>query len=278
MSPSIRNSPVGNFSRGFFTPFRSLRVLRAHPRLVQYILIPFLINLLVFSGAVYLGLDFFGSTVVNYIPQGDAWYWSILYWLVWTVAVLLTAVLVFFTFTVVGNLIASPFNDLLSERTEEVLTRRTHDEPFSLRQFARDAWQTILLEARKISVFVLVMLLILPLNLLPGIGSTIYSVLAISLTLFFLCIEYLGFVMVRKRRFFGDQRRFIMARKFLMLGFGCGVLAILSIPFFQFLCIPLAVIGATRIWCEEEEGLRLEAGVERLRPAGEAPAERGETP
>ena len=29
-------------------------------------------------------------------------------------------------------------------------------------------------------------------------------------------------------------------------------LFILAIPFFQLLCIPLAVIGVTRLWCEEE--------------------------
>lgn len=274
MAELIQNSPVGRFSRGFFAPFRSLRILRTYPRLVKYILIPFLINLLVFSGAVYLGLDFFAGTVVTHIPQGDAWYWSILYWLVWVVAVLLTAVLVFFTFTVVGNLVASPFNDLLSERTEEVLTGKTSDESFSLAQFCKDAWHTILLEARKISVFVIVMLLILPLNLLPGIGSTIYTVLAVSLTLFFLCIEYFGFVMVRKRQFFGEQRRFIFNRKFLSLGFGCGVLAILSIPFFQFFCIPLAVIGATRLWCEET-GL-IEHREQESAPAGTQPQAAGD--
>ena len=243
---------VDNFSRGFFAPFRSLRILRHNPRLLQYIVIPFLINLVVFSGAVYLGLDFFGNTVVEYIPQGEAWYWSVLYWFLWVVAVLLTAVLVFFSFTVVGNLLASPFNDLLSERTEEVLSGRINDEPFSFGRFLRDAWQTILLEARKMWVFVAIMVLILPLNLLPGIGNSIYTVLAVSLTLFFLCFEYLGFVMVRKRQFFREQKNYIMARKILMLGFSCGVMALLAIPFFQLLCIPLAVVGATRIWCEEE--------------------------
>ncbi len=260
MDNVIQKSPVGHFSRGFFTIFRSLRVLRRYPRLLPYIIIPFLINLAVFTGAVYLGLDFFGSTVVEYIPQGDVWYWSVVYWLVWVVAVLLTAVLVFFSFTVVGNLIASPFNDLLSERTEEVLTGQTNDEPFSLGQFMKDALATILLEAKKISIFVVIMLLILPLNLLPGFGNTLYTVLAVSLTLFFLCVEYLGFVMVRKRLFFGAQRRFIMSRKVLMVGFGTGVMAVLSIPFFQFLCIPLAVIGATRLWCEEEGLIPLSRG------------------
>ena len=55
-----------------------------------------------------------------------------------------------------------------------------------------------------------------------------------------------------------EQKSFILSRKFLMVGFGCGVLAVLSIPFFQFFCIPLAVIGATRLWCEEEGLVSLE--------------------
>jgi CysZ protein len=252
MNMPANKSFVVNFSRGFFAPFRSFRLVRNNPRLILYILVPFLINTLVFSGAVYLGLDFFGSTVVEYIPQGESWYWSVRYWFLWVVAVLLTAVLVFFSFTVVGNLLASPFNDLLSERTEEVLIGAINDEPFSLRRFWADAFQTILLEAKKMWVFVMVMVLILPLNLLPGIGNGLYTVLAVSLTLFFLCFEYLSFVMVRKRQFFREQKSFIFARKFLMIGFSCGVMAILAIPFFQLFCIPLAVIAATRIWCEEE--------------------------
>ena len=248
----VKRNFVADFSRGFFAPFRSARILRGNPRLIQYILIPFLINAVVFSIAVYLGLDFFGNTVVEYIPQGEAWYWSVIYWLVWVVAVLLTAVLVFFSFTVVGNLLASPFNDLLSERTEEVLSGKVSDEPFSLSRFLRDAVQTLLMEAKKMWVFVVVMVFILPLNLLPGIGNSIYTLLAVSLTLFFLCFEYLGFVLVRKHQFFREQKSYILARKFLMLGFSCGVMALLAIPFLQLFCIPLAVIGATRLWCEEE--------------------------
>lgn len=263
MSEQVRKNFVVNFSRGFFAPFRSVRLLRIHPRLIQYIVIPFLINTLVFSGAVYLGLDFFGSTVVEYIPQGEAWYWSVLYWFLWLLAVLLTAVLVFFSFTVVGNLLASPFNDLLSERTEEVLGGSVSDESFSFARFLSDAWQTILMEAKKMWVFVVIMVLILPLNLLPGVGNSLYTVLAISLTLFFLCFEYLGFVLVRKRKFFREQKNYIFARKFLMLGFSCGVMVLLAIPLFQLLCIPLAVIGATRLWCEEEGLVKVDHGLAR---------------
>jgi CysZ protein len=252
MPEQVKGNLAVNFSRGFFAPFRSVRILRHNPRLIQYILIPFMINTIVFSAAVYLGLDFFGGTVVEYIPQGEGWYWALLYWFLWVVAVLLTAVLVFFSFTVVGNLLASPFNELLSERTEEVLSGAVNDEPFTVGRFLRDAWQTILMEAKKMWIFVVIMVFILPLNLLPGVGNSLYTILAVSLTLFFLCFEYLGFVLVRKRQFFREQKNYIFARKFLMLGFACGVMALLAIPFFQLLCIPLAVIGVTRLWCEEE--------------------------
>ena len=184
--------------------------------------------------------------------------------MLWAIAVLLTAVLVFFSFTVVGNLLASPFNDLLSERTEEVLSGTVNDEPFSAGRFLSDALQTILMEAKKMWVFVVIMVFILPLNLLPGIGNSIYTLLAVSVTLFFLCFEYLGFVLVRKRQFFREQKSYILARKFLMLGFSCGVMTLLAIPFFQLFCIPLAVIGATRIWCEEEGLIKYEQ--EALQP------------
>lgn len=252
MSELVRTNFAIDFSRGFFAPFRSVKILRRHPRLLQYIVIPLLINVLVFSAAVYLGLDFFASTVIAQLPHGESWYWMVLYWLVWAVAVLLTAVLVFFSFTVVGNLLASPFNDLLSERTEQVLGGTANETPFAFGRFLREGWQTILMEGKKMAVFVVIMVLILPLNLFPGIGSAIYTLLAIGLTLLFLCFEYLGFVMVRKGLFFSAQKQYILARKFLMLGFSCGVMAILAMPFLQLLCIPLAVIGATRLWCEEE--------------------------
>ncbi len=246
--------PVSNFSRGFFSLFSSARFLMQHPGLLRFVLIPFLINLFVFSGSIYLGLDFFNDSVVHLIPQGEAWYWAVIYYFLWILAVAVTAVMVFFSFTVVGNLISSPFNDLLSEKTERLLTGAGDDTPFSLKGFWQDALRTLFVEVKKISVFVFLMLFLLLLNLIPGVGSIAYSVLAVMLTLFFLVVEYMGFVFSRKRMDFGEQRRYIFSRKTTMLGFGTGVLALLAIPFLQFVCIPLAVVSATRLWCDELEG------------------------
>jgi hypothetical protein len=41
-------------------------------------------------------------------------------------------------------------------------------------------------------------------------------------------------------------------------------MAILAIPFFQLLCIPLAVIGVTRLWCEEEGLISYDSGASQM--------------
>lgn len=247
MTLSLRKNPVSNFSLGFLYPFRAGRFIKKHPVLLKYIIVPFSINVIVLCGAVYWGFHFFNYIVVHYMPQGEAWYWVILSYFIWTVAILVTMVLVFFGFSITGAIIASPFNDILSEKTEELLTGIPSEEPFIFRVFIKDAVNTVLDESKKIMIFLFLMVLLLPLNLLPG-GSLPYSVLTVLLTVFFLVVEYTGYVFYRKHQTFRDQRRFIFSQKFLMLGFGTGIMGVLAVPFLQFFCIPLGVVGATQLW------------------------------
>lgn len=257
-------NPVSQFVKGFFYPLKAGRLLRLHPSLIRFIIIPFAINISVFGLVVYLGLSIFQTTVFPLIPQRDVWYWVILGWLFWVLAVLITAILVFFTFTVIGVLIASPFNDLLSERTEEALVGKRHDEPFVFRAFLADVRKIIINEGKKILLFVLGMALLLFLNLIPVLGPILYSILSLLFTIFFLVVEYTGYFLSRKRLTFRDQRRFIFSRPLLMLGFGSGVLCLLAVPFLQLLCIPLAVIGATQL-CHETTVPGLQETAESVR-------------
>jgi CysZ protein len=264
MNPSLKNNPISNFSKGFLYPFRAGKFIKGHPVLFKYIIVPFLINVVVLSIAVYWGLTFFNSIVVHYIPQGDAWYWAILSYFLWIVAILMTLVLVFFGFTVTGAIISSPFNDLLSEKTEELLTGIHNEEPFVFSIFLKDAMHTVMDESKKIIIFVVLMACLLPLNLFPG-GTLPYSILSVLLTIFFLVVEYTGYIFYRKHLTFKDQRHFINSEKFMMLGFGAGIMGLLAVPFLQFFCIPLGVVGATQL-CHDLSGLetaRLEYHTEK---------------
>ena len=251
MSNSSTSGPAQRFVAGFLSPFRSASFLWGHPGLIRFILFPFLINLLVFTAAVWAGLHFFATTVVPSIPQGDAWYWALVAYLLWVIAVLLTMVLVFFSFSLVGTWLASPFNDLLSQRTEELLNGRSSDQPFVLRGFFVGALQTLADEGKKALVFLLGMGLLLLLNLLPGLGTFLFGVLSVFWTLIFLVLEFTGYIASRKGMRFASQRRYLLQRKLAMFGFGCGLLCLLAIPLLQFVAIPLGVVGATRLWCAD---------------------------
>jgi CysZ protein len=247
---------AANFVRGWAYIWRAGGLLWRRPRLLRFVFIPFAINVAAFSLTVFLGLKAF-ARIVSYLPQGDAWYLMALYGVLWTLAVLMTMVLVFFTFTVIGNLVASPFNELLSERIELLLSGTGEEESFSWRGFWRDMMRAWLVEIKKMLVFVGGMLALLLLNLVPLVGSSVYALCSLLLTLFFLAWEYLGFVHERKRLDFAGQRRYLLDHKALLLGFSSGVMVLLAIPFLQLLCIPVAVTGATLLWCEEQAGRRL---------------------
>lgn len=247
---NVAVKPVSSFSRGFGYPLRAVGFLLKRPRLLKYLAIPFVINLLVFSLSVYFGLDLFETLLDAYVPENEVWYGMILYYLAWVVALLLTTVVVFFSFTVIGNLIASPFNELLSERVEALQVGRQPDERFSVGRFWKEAKYALLVEVKKLAVFSICMLLLLFVGLVPGVGQIVYAILAPAFTLFFLVVEYMAFVLMRKQLSFAQQRRYITSRPILMTGFACCVFCMLAIPFVQFFCIPLAVVGATLLWCD----------------------------
>jgi len=247
---SAAAKPVASFARGFSYPLRAAKFLSKRPGLLKYMAIPFSINVLIFSLSVYFGLDLFQGMLETYAPSSEHWYGVILYYLAWTVALLLTTVVVFFSFTVIGNLIASPFNELLSERAEALQIGALLNERFSIGRFWKEAKHALFVEVKKLSVFIACMLLLFAINFVPGIGSMIYAVLAPVFTLFFLVVEYMAFVLMRKQLSFAQQRHYITKRPVLMTGFACSIFCLLAIPFVQFFCIPLAVVGATLLWCD----------------------------
>ncbi len=244
---------LGNFVKGFWYPFNSFAFIRRHPRLYPFIVLPLVINVVSFCLVIYFGFDFYRNLVMSRIPQGEAWYWLVLNYFVLLLAIVVVLVLVFFTFAAVGSMLASPFNDVLSEKTELLLGGHTPDETFSLISFVQGAGQVMLTEGKKIGVFLLGMLALLLLNLIPVLGAMLYPVLSVVWTAFFLVMEYTGYVFARKRMSFKDQRQIVYRNAALMSGFGLGLLCLLAIPFLQFFCIPLGVVGAVRLLAEAKE-------------------------
>ncbi|MFA5700558.1 MAG: sulfate transporter CysZ [Desulfuromonas sp.] len=244
--------------RGFITGLLSIWhawiFLYRNPSLFRYALIPFFINVVVFSATIYFGAEYFTYLIGTYISPGDNWWWQILAWIARGVAFLVMLVVVFFTFTAVGNLIAAPFNDVLSEKTEHILTGTSSAEAFSVALLFADVWRTVGDEIRKLSMFVAAMALLLLFSFVPILGPPVFGICSVLLTLYFLVVEYTGFVFSRKHLRFSQQRVFIKNQRSQSLGFGLAVMLTLMLPLVQFLTIPLAVVAATLFCIRNMDG------------------------
>jgi len=243
---------IAGFRKGFSYPLSSISFVWRHPALWPYIIIPFILNLSLFSLVAYFGFGYFQELVASQIPNTEAWYWFFLNYLLLALGAIVVLVMIFFSFTVVGAVIASPFNDLLSERCEMLLTGGIKEELFSLSTFVADAKRTVINQLKMVGMFVAGMLLLFMLNILPGVGSAIYAVLSVMWVIFFLVVEYTGYHIARKRLLFKDHRRVIYDRFSLMAGFGCALFCMLAIPLSQLVMIPLGVVGGTRMLIDEE--------------------------
>lgn len=231
-------SPV---SRPLAAPACLLRGLRllAHPELRSFVWIPLAINLLFYSLGVWLGLHYFESVMERLIPGSLDW----LRWLLWPVLAAFLAVFVFFTFTVVANLIASPFYGLLALEVCKVLgiVRPSSGGGESLiAAVGRDVYS----ELGRLVYFAVRATPLLVVSLLP-----VVNLVAPFLWLWFgawsLSLEYLAYPLETRGLRFVEQREMAKTGRFDVLLFGGLVLLGLGVPVLNLLIPPAAVIGAT---------------------------------
>nr|VFK32510.1 MAG: CysZ protein [Candidatus Kentron sp. MB]VFK35488.1 MAG: CysZ protein [Candidatus Kentron sp. MB]VFK75722.1 MAG: CysZ protein [Candidatus Kentron sp. MB] len=245
MSSSLRDLSLGS---GYF--WRGL-VLLKRPGIRRYVVVPFLINTLLFASLIYFGAGQFDRLMDALIPGWLDW----LRWLLWPLFTVVTLFVVFFLFSWVGNLVAAPFNSLLAEAIRTRLTGTVSAENTEswltfLGDIAKGIAPALLSELRKLQYF---LLWIIPLGLLfliPGV-NIIAPFLWLAFGAWMLAMEYMDYPMGNQGLSFPEQRRHIGKRKALGFGFGAMVLFATMIPGLNFLVIPGAVAGATLLWVEQ---------------------------
>lgn len=230
---------------GFFLPFHGL-LLILRPGLRRFVLVPLLINTLIFAALAYLAGHYFEVFIDRWLPA-DGWL-TWLRWLLWVVFAAAYALTVFFGFTLIANLIGAPFNALLAARVEETLTgTRPPQGNESLLAAVGPAIRGELGKLWYLAVRAIPLLILFPipgLNVLVGIAWSL-------LGFWFLALEYADYPMGNHALAPTEQRRELARRRMKSLFFGAGVTALMLIPVLQFAAMPAAVAGATRLWVDD---------------------------
>lgn len=204
--------------------------------------LPLLINIVLFSGMGWFAIDRFDDWLTRLLPDGLEW----LEWLLWPLFVLLLIVIVVFTFTIVANLLAAPFNDFLADRVNRQLQGKEQPEGgFS----ALDIPRALINELRKLLYFAAWAILLLVVTFVPLIGLA-GPFLWMIFASWSLAIEYSDYPLGRLGMKFSQQRRLLRENFQETIGFGASVLGATLIPVVNLAVIPAAVIGASLLWHE----------------------------
>ena len=229
---------------GYF--FKGLSLLNK-PGVRRFVIMPLLINILIFAGLIWLSADRFGGFIDWMTPSLPDWLlW--LTWLLWLVFGLMAFIVLFFGFSILANLVGAPFNSYLAGAVERYLTGQALPE--TGKSLWQDVVEALLGELKKILYYLLWAIPLVIINFIPGI-NLLAPVLWAVFGAWMLSLEYTDYPLGNYGLTFPAIRRKISEHRMLSLGFGGAVMLATLIPLFNFLVMPVAVAGATALRVEQ---------------------------
>jgi len=210
-----------------------------------FVLIPLLINIVIFSGAVWLAYTQYQQLMgqlLGWLPSWLSW----VEWLLLPFFAFLIMLVIYYTFSIIANFIAAPFNALLAERVEQKL-RGTATLEASETSLMSNLWKTLSSEVKKVFYMlkwmpVLILIMIIPgLNIISPFAWMVYGAWMYSL-------QYTDYPMGNHNLFIKDELPILQRNRGYALGFGAATTLITIIPVLNFLAMPVAVSGATSMW------------------------------
>ena len=214
----------------------------------RFVALPLLINVVLFGAGIgwaYGQFAYFDHVLQGWLPAWLGW----LHWLIWPIFALTIVIALFYSFSVVANLLAAPFNSLLAEQVERLAQPGNTPRPATELN-----WKELLLSPlaalNRLLYFIGWAIPLLLLSLIPVVNLAA-PVLWVLFSIWMLALEYADYPLANRGLSFRDQRRLLRRHWPLTLGFGGMVLLLTLIPLLNFLAMPAAVIGATLMWVRE---------------------------
>ncbi|KRP19738.1 MAG: sulfate transporter CysZ [Porticoccaceae bacterium] len=222
-----------------------------HPSIRWLVLIPVLINIAMFAAATWLAgawVSEWLEWLVGEVPEWLQW----LVWIIWLLFVLLALVIYAFTFTLLANLVGSPFYGIIAERVVAMERGSENHAPTTLASMLHIAWRSFRRELQIIG-YVLprtlgVALITLIISFIPVI-NILAPIIAGSWAAWSLALQYFDYPADIDEVSFKDAKQMAGSQRVLSLSFGLAALAAAAIPVANLLLLPATVIGGTLLWC-----------------------------
>ena len=216
------------------------------------VLIPLLINIVLFASAtgfVASWLQNWITTITTSVPEWLQW----LAWIIWLLFAILALAIYAFTFTILANLIGSPFYGVIAKR---VIAAEAANNSIVLTEegLISGACNSVVRELQLIRYF-------LPRTLVIGIATVILSFIPVANLLapiiagtwaaWCLCLQYLDYAADSQGVTFLELREKVSGNRLNSMGFGASAMLASAIPLLNLLMLPASVVAGSLLWCRQ---------------------------
>ncbi|TGD71544.1 sulfate transporter CysZ [Mangrovimicrobium sediminis] len=226
----------------------------SHPRLRPFVLVPLVINILIFGSLLGFTLAWISDLMDRWLAGIPDWL-DFVRWVLWPLVGLTLSLATGYAFTAVALLIASPFNGLLAEKAEELITGREVEALEGLGAALLMVPRGILRELRKLLYYLPMAVFVLVVSFVPVV-NTVAPLLWFLLGAWMMSIQFVDFPMDNHQLPFAEVKEAVRSRRLSSMGFGGAVALCTGIPIVNFFVVPAAVVGATLLWCRELDPTR----------------------
>lgn len=244
---------------GFRAIARGFSLMAKHRRLMWYGVIPLVIQLILLAALLvylYHHTGTLSGWVHYFLPDAAAThpgFWGkvlggivwMIYQLIYLVLLVLGLLTACFATFLVGMVVAAPFNDLLSEWTEVILTGRPAPV-FTWRQLVHGIIRSMLVELKKTGFLLAVPVVLLVLHLIPIVGSLVYLLGSTLFGIWATGMLFLDYPLGRRYLSFRERLRFAWRHRKAAMGLG----VVFCIPGFLFFFSAPLVVAGTALYCK----------------------------
>jgi len=221
-----------------------LQLIR-QPGLRRYVVIPLVINVLVLFAAILYGVNQYEAWMA-YVDDSLPEFLSFLGGVVTVLGMVIGLAVLLYTFTIVANIIAAPFNAILSVKVEEkitgqILTSNTSLHLILIRSVTREISKLVYYLPRLIGLVVI--------SLIPGLNA-LAPFLWIAFGAWMMAVQYTDYAADNNEISFSELRSRLNSNTFQALSFGMPAYFLLAIPLINLVLIPAGVAGGTKFWIE----------------------------
>lgn len=236
---------------GFFTGinyfFKGFS-LASHEKIRLFVIVPLIINFAIFSVLLWFIFGYLQTYIDAMIPS----------WLDWEIirdiiSIIIGLGLIFmssFIFAMFANIIAAPFNALLAEKVEQLLTNMPPPSTGRSGGVLSSYIHAISSQVHKLLYSILWSIPLLILFFIPPV-SLIAPALWLLFGAWMLAIEYIDYPANNHEILFKEQRNILRKNRATSLGFGSMAMIFSSLPVINLIVMPVSVVAMTALYVDK---------------------------